>query len=148
MNRRAVWMVGLTLALAGALIGGCAMSMDVPSGGAALPPAKTLQPGDMASLAGDWQGSLQGSGSPGAAASAGRRANLRVTIAPDGKFTSNIDGTPGAGSGRIENGRIVFEGSASRGVATLHEGGGRQVLVGEGTWIGFMGNSAFQITKR
>src|SRR5262245_41784302 len=101
MNRRAVWMAGLTLVLAGAFDAGCAGTMDSPA--AALPPAKTLQPGDMAGLAGDWQGTLEGSGSAGAAASAGRRANLRVTIAPDGKFTSNIDGTPGVGSGRIEN---------------------------------------------
>ena len=71
-----------------------------------------------------------------------------MTIAPDGSFTSNIDGMPGTGRGRIEGGRILFEGAAAEGRAALHEGGGRQMLVGEGTWVGFPGNSAFEITKR
>jgi hypothetical protein len=112
-----------------------------------LPAAKALQASDLAGLAGEWQGTLRGTATTGPA-SAGRTANLRVTIAPDGSFTSNIDGVPGTGRGRIEGGRILFEGSAARGSAALHEGGGRRVLVGEGTWVGFPGNGAFQVTKR
>jgi hypothetical protein len=139
-----VWLGGLALVVAGLVGSGCAKrAMST----AELPPAKTLQPADMAGLAGEWQGTLRGTGTTGPA-TAGRSANLRVTIAPDGSFTSNIDGIPGAGRGRIEGGRIVFEGSTARGTAMLHEGDGRRMLVGEGTWVGFTGNSAFQLTRR
>jgi hypothetical protein len=139
-----VWLGGLALFVAGLVGSGCAKrAMST----APLPPAKTLQPADMAGLAGEWQGTLRGTGTTGPAA-AGRSANLRVTIAPDGSFTSNIDGVPGTGRGRIEGGRIVFEGSTARGTAMLHEGDGRRMLVGEGTWVGFTGNSAFQLTRR
>jgi hypothetical protein len=139
-----VWLGGLALVVAGLVGSGCAKRTTST---AQLPPAKTLQPADMASLAGEWQGTLRGTGTTGPAA-AGRSANLRVTIAPDGSFTSNIDGVPGTGRGRIEGGRIVFEGSTARGTAMLHEGDGRRMLVGEGTWVGFTGNSAFQLTRR
>jgi hypothetical protein len=113
---------------------------------APLPPAKMLQPADMAGLAGEWQGTLRGVGSSGPLP--GRTANARVSVAPDGSFTTNIDGVPGQGKGRIEGGKILFEGSTTRGTATLHEGGGRRVMVGEGTWLGFPGQSAFELTKR
>jgi hypothetical protein len=116
------------------------------SAAAPLPPAKTLQPGDLASLAGEWQETIRGVDTTGPLP--GRTANARVTVAPDGSFTSNIDGVPGAGKGRIEGGKVVFEGSTTRGTATLHEGGGRQMLVGQATWVGFEGNSAFEVTKR
>jgi hypothetical protein len=110
-----------------------------------LPPAKALQPADLASLAGEWEGTLEGGGGP----FSGRRTSLvRVTVAPDGSYTSNIAGAPGAGKGRIEDGKVVFEGSVTRGVATYHEGDGRRVLKGEGTWVGFDGRSSFELTKR
>jgi|SoiMethySBSTD1v2_1073268.scaffolds.fasta_scaffold177142_3 hypothetical protein len=127
-----------------ALLGGCA-GTGPSSAARPLPPAKALQPADLASLAGEWGGTLQGvSGQL-----AGRRTTLvRVTVAPDGSFTSNINGMPGAGRGKIEDGKVVFEGSATRGVATYHEGDGRKVLVGEGTWLGVDGRSAFELTKR
>jgi hypothetical protein len=54
----------------------------------------------------------------------GRTANVRVTVAPDGSFTSNLDGNPGVGKGQIKRGKIVFDGSVTRGTATLHEGDG------------------------
>src|SRR5262245_18446673 len=126
-------------------VGGCATT-ETPTA-MPLPPAKALQAGDLASLAGEWEGSLEavmGTGPLG-----GRRAQLaRVTVAPDGSYTTNINGIPGVGKGRIEDGKVVFEGSATRGVATLYEGGGRRVLKGEGTWVGFDGRSAFELTKR
>ncbi len=142
MVRKALWACSVTLVLA-LLVGGCAGAKTT----AQLPPAKALQAGDLASLAGDWQGTLRGTGTTGPA-SAGRTANLRLAIAPDGSFTSNIDGMPGTGRGRIEGGRILFEGSAARGSAALHEDGGRRVLVGEGSWVGFTGNASFEVTKR
>jgi hypothetical protein len=110
-----------------------------------LPPAKALQPSDLASLAGEWEGTIEGGASP----FTGRQTSLaRVTVAPDGSYTSNISGVPGVGKGRIEDGKVVFEGSATRGVATYHEGDGRRVLKGEGTWVGIDGRSAFELTKR
>lgn len=143
MATRIGWGAGLALLVIVMVVGGCAGRE--PS--APLPPAKTLQAADLASLAGEWRGTLRGTGTTGPA-SAGRTANLQVTIAPDGSFTSNIDGVPGVGRGRIEGGRILFEGSAARGSAALHAGDGRQVLVGEGTWVGFPGSGAFEVTKR
>ena len=127
-----------------ALLGGCA-GTGPSSAARPLPPAKALQPADLASLAGEWGGTLQGvSGQL-----AGRRTSLvRVTVAPDGSFTSNIDGVPGVGKARIADGKILFEGSSNRGTATLHEGDGRRVIAGQGTWVGFPGESAFEITKR
>jgi hypothetical protein len=59
-----------------------------------------------------------------------------------------IDGNPGMGKGRIEGGKVVFEGSTTRGVATLYEGDGHRVLKGEGTWVGYDGQSAFELTKQ
>jgi hypothetical protein len=144
MGMRIVWAGGLTLALAVMLGGGCAgtgTSTAMP-----LPPAKMLQASDLAGLAGEWRGTLRGVGTTGPLP--GRTANVRVIVAPDGSFTSNIDGNPGVGKGRIEGGKIAFEGSVTRGTATLHEGDGRRVLKGEGTWVGFEGNSAFELTKR
>ena len=117
------------------LVGGCAGTGTQAA--KPLPPAKALQPTDLASLAGDWEGTLEGGSGP----FTGRRTSLvRVTVAPDGSYTTN--------KGRIEDGKVVFEGSATRGVATYHEGDGRRVLKGEGTWVGFDGRSAFELTKR
>jgi len=138
------WGVCLTLVVA-AMIGGACAGREMASA-PPLPPAKALQPGDMASLAGEWHGTLRGVGTTGPLP--GRMANLRVTVASDGSYTTNIDGVPGVGKGRIEGGKIVFEGSTARGTATFHEGGGRRVIIGEGTWVGFEGNSAFELTKR
>ena len=133
----------LLVALAVVLVGGCAGTGTQAA--KPLPPAKALQPTDLASLAGDWEGTLEGGSGP----FTGRRTSLvRVTVAPDGSYTTNISGVPGAGKGRIEDGKVVFEGSATRGVATYHEGDGRRVLKGEGTWVGFDGRSAFELTKR
>ena len=92
MAKRIGWGVGLALVAIVMVVGGCA-GREMSS--APLPPAKALQPADLAGLAGDWQGTLRGTGTTGPA-SAGRTAHLRVTIAPDGSFTSNIDGIPGS----------------------------------------------------
>jgi hypothetical protein len=135
----------LIVVLAVLLVGGCAGTGT--QGANPLPPAKALQPTDLASLAGEWTGTLEGTAGQGPFT--GRRTSLvRVTVAPDGSFTSNISGVPGAGKGRIEDGKVVFEGSATRGVATYHEGDGRRILKGEGTWVGYDGRSAFELTKR
>ena len=140
MGRKGIgWAGGVILAVFVLLASGCA-STAMP-----LPPSKTLQAGDLASLAGEWEGTLQGVGGP----IAGRGGQSgRVTVAPDGSYTSNINGVPGMGKAWIENGKVVFEGSATRGVATLYEGDGRRVLKGEGTWVGYDGRSAFELTKR
>jgi hypothetical protein len=145
MATRIGWGVCLTLLVTAVALGGCT-GMEKRAASQALPPAKALGAGDLASLAGEWHGTLRGVGSAGPLP--GRTANLRVTVAPDGSFTSNIDGTPGVGKGRIENGKVVFEGSTARGTGTLHEGGGQRVLVGQGTWVGFEGQAAFELTKR
>jgi hypothetical protein len=144
MGSRVVWSAGLSLALVLTLASGCAGTGT--STATPLPPAKMLQASDLAGLAGEWRGTLRGVGTTGPLQ--GRTANARVTVAPDGSFTSNIDGNPGVGKARIEGGKIVFEGSVTRGTATLHEGDGRRILKGEGTWVGLDGNSAFELTKR
>ena len=81
----------------------------------------------------------------GSLANSGERLTLDM---PDITLTTNINGIPGVGKARIEGGKVVFEGSATRGVATLYEGAGRRVLKGDGTWVGYDGRSAFELTKR
>ena len=132
-----------TLVLAVAVASGCA-GTGMPA--TPLPPAKMLQPSDLASLAGEWHGTLRGAA--GAGGFAGRAADGRVTIAPDGSYTTNVSGALGAGRARIEGGKIVFDGSNTRGTAALHEGGGRRILKGEGTWVGFTATSEFELTKQ
>jgi hypothetical protein len=105
-----------------------------------------LQPADLASLAGEWQGTLRGV--VGTGSFTGRSTLGRVVVAPGGSYTSNVGGAPGMGRARIEGGKVVSEGSLTRGTATLHEGDGRRILVGEGTRVGFDGRSAFELTKR
>ena len=146
MSTRTWWSTGVELVVALMLVSGCA-----GTGPAAmpLPPAKMLQPADLASLVGEWQGTLRRGGQgPGPAGIAERSGVGRVTIAPDGTYTSNFGGAMGAGKARIEGGKLVFEGSGARGTATLHDGEGRRVLKGEGTWVGFVGNTEFELTKR
>jgi hypothetical protein len=144
MKTRIRWSGAVALAVAVILAGGCA---GTGTSAMPLPPAKMLQPSDLASLAGEWHGTLRGSGGPNPAA--GRSAVGSMTLAPDGSYTTNVSGHPGAGKARIEGGKVVFEGSATRGTATLYEGGGRRVLKGEGTWVGgFPGNNEFELTKR
>jgi hypothetical protein len=145
MNTRKLLACGVALVSLMVLAGGCAMS-TTSSTASSLPPAKALQPGDLASLAGDWEGTLRGQAGTGPYA--GQSAPARVTVAPDGSYTTNIQGRPGAGRATIADGKVVFQGSTTKGTATLHEGGGRRVLRGEGTWVGYDGQSSFELTQR
>jgi hypothetical protein len=137
------WSAGFVLFVAAMLASGCA-STGTPA--LPLPPAKTLQPSDLASLAGEWHGTLRGSG--GSNPAAGRSATGTVMLAPDGSYTTNVSGQLGAGKARIDGGKVVFDGSNTRGTGTLHEGDGRRVLKGTGTWVGFTGSTEFELTKR
>ncbi|MGH7358499.1 MAG: hypothetical protein ACREJR_06780 [Candidatus Rokuibacteriota bacterium] len=143
MRRKMHRATGVAFAFVVMFAAGCA---GTGTSATPLPPAKMLQPADLASLAGEWHGTLRGSG--GVNPAAGRSAVGSMTMAPDGSYTTNVSGQLGAGKVRIEGGKILFEGSATRGTATLHEGGGRRVLKGEGTWVGFPGNTEFEVTKR
>jgi membrane protein implicated in regulation of membrane protease activity len=144
MSTRVWWSAGVGLVVAAMLVSGCA---STGTSAMPLPPAKMLQSTDLASLAGEWQGTLKAA--PGATSvSLGRSAVGRVTVAPDGSYTSNVGGAPGVGKARIEGGKVIFEGSVTRGTATLYEGDGRRVLKGEGTWVGYDGNTEFELTKR
>lgn len=111
-----------------------------------LPPPEVLNPGDLRSLAGEWEGTVTGAIGPGTLA--GPRFSVRLTVAADGTFTSNVDGKPGQGTARIEDGKLVFVGSNSRGSAALYKQSGRSVLRGEGTLVGTSGWSTFEVTRR
>jgi hypothetical protein len=74
--------------------------------------------------------------------------SLSLTLAEDGTFRSIVDGKLGQGTARIADGRIVFEGSFTRGSATLHERAGRPVIRGDGTLVGVQGWSAFELTRK
>jgi hypothetical protein len=126
------------------LVSGCA---STGTSAMPLPPAKMLQPADLTSLAGEWQGTWK-AGRGTSPAGAGVSAVGDVTFAADGAYTSNVSGVPGVGRVRIEGGKLIFVGSATRGTATLHEGDGRRVLKGQGTWAGLDGITEFEITKR
>lgn len=111
-----------------------------------LPPARALQPGDLRTLAGVWEGTT--TGAVGASTFAGRRMAVRVTLAEDGTFTSIVDNLLGQGTARVADGKLAYEGAGSRGTATLHEVGGRSVLRGEGTMVGLAGWTVFELVRR
>jgi hypothetical protein len=131
----------LTLFAMLVLIGGCATTPPAP-----LPPGRALQPADLASLAGQWTG--MGTGAPGGSGFSGRQTLVQVTMGADGTYSSTVNSRIGMGKVAIVGGKVVFEGSGARGTATLHEGGGRRVLVGEGTWVGGDGSMSFELTRR
>lgn len=111
-----------------------------------LPPSRALQAGDLASLAGEWQGMATGSAGP--SGFDGRQDLVRLTLKADGSYSTMIGLRTGIGKVTIDGGKVLFEGSGARGSATLHETGSRRVLVGEGTWVGFDGTNRFELTKR
>jgi hypothetical protein len=141
MRQRSWTSPGVIFAAMLVLGGGCATTPAAP-----LPPARSLQAGDLASLAGEWQG--MATGAAGSSGFSGRQDLLRVTLGADGSYSSLIGSRTGLGKVAIDGGKLAFEGSGARGTATLHEGGGRRVLVGEGTWVGFDGTAKFELTKR
>ena len=139
MKQRSWTNLGAIFAVMLALGSGCATAPP-------LPPSRALQAGDLASLAGEWQG--MATGAPGSSGFAGRQDLLQVTLKADGSYSSMIGARTGLGKVTIDGGRVLFEGSGARGAATLHETGSRRVLVGEGTWVGFDGTARFELTKR
>jgi hypothetical protein len=139
MSRATVRASSLLLVVALAFLAGCAMTQ------APLPPARTLQAGDVKSLAGEWAGNVTGSRS---GTFDGPSIAGTVSIKEDGTFTSNLGGQPGTGTFRIVDGKAMYEGSNMRGTATLHGSGADQVLRGEGTWAGSPGQSKFELRRR
>jgi hypothetical protein len=140
MSRATVRASFLLLTVVLAFLAGCAMTTSAP-----LPPARTLQAGDVKSLAGEWAGNVTGSRS---GTFDGPSIAGTVSIKEDGTFTSSLGGQPGTGTFRIVDGKAVYEGSNMRGTATLHGSGADQVLVGQGTWAGSDGQSKFELRRR
>jgi hypothetical protein len=91
MSRAVVRVSSLLLVvMAVASLAGCATT-PAP----ALPPAVALQPADLKSLAGEWEGSVTGSRS---GTFDGPRLSGTMSVKEDGSFTSNLGGQPGGGS--------------------------------------------------
>jgi hypothetical protein len=130
----------LLLVVAAVSLAACAMAPP-----AALPPAVTLQPGDLKSLAGEWEGSVTGSRT---GTFDGPRLSGTMSVKEDGSFTSNLSGQPGAGQLRIVDGKLMYEGANMRGTATVHGTGKDQVLKGQGTWVGSPGQSSVEMKRR
>jgi hypothetical protein len=139
MNRVMVRASSLLLVVAVASLAACATAPPP------LPPAVTLQPGDVKSLAGEWEGTVTGSRS---GTFDGPRLGGTVSFKEDGTFTSNLSGQPGMGTYRIVDGKVVYEGANMRGTATLHGSGKEQVLKGAGTWVGSTGQSSIEMRRR
>ena len=125
-----------------------ALAFLITTGCATTPPPapRAVQAGDLRSLAGEWQGTL--TGATGSGSFAGPSFSVRLTVGADGTFTSVVDGNPGQGTARVEGGKLLYEGSNSRGSASLYEQGGRLLLKGEGTMVGFNGRCTFELTRR
>lgn len=96
-------------------------------------------------VAGEWKGTI--TAGLNAATFSSTNAHVRLTMKPDGSFTSTVNGMPGQGTAQLRDGKIVYEGSSSRGTASLHERAGQPVLRGEGTLVGMTGWSAFEVTR-
>ena len=89
------------------------------------------------------------SGCGGGGGGEGQQHGAASTSKPAGESMAPKEAAGGGTFGTASiHGKVVFEGSVTRGTATLHEGSGRRVLKGEGTWVGFDGQSAFELTKR
>jgi hypothetical protein len=140
MSRATARISSVALVVALAFLAGCAMSPPAP-----LPPAVAIPAGDTKSLAGEWAGTVTGSRS---GTFDGPRVAGTVSIKEDGTFTSNVGGQPGVGTFRIVDGKAMYEGANMRGTATLHGTGAQQVLKGEGTWVGSLGQSSFELRRR
>jgi hypothetical protein len=110
------------------------------------PPGRIVPVADLAMLAGEWEGTL--TGAVGGGSFTGPRFSARVTVGRDGTFASIVDGKPGQGSARIMDGKLVYQGTTSRGTATLYDRDGRLVLRGEGTLVGYDGFAMFEMTRR
>jgi hypothetical protein len=130
----------LLLVVVVASLAGCAAAPPAP-----LPPAVTLQPGDLKSLAGEWEGSVTGSRT---GTFDGPRLSGTMSVKEDGSFTSNLSGQPGVGQLRIVDGKLMYEGANMRGTATVHGTGKDQVLKGQGTWVGSPGQSSVEMKRR
>jgi hypothetical protein len=90
-----------------------------------LPPATTLDPGDVRSLAGIWRGYYRDD-SPFA-------VPLQLTVAEDGTFEGTIDEPVTSrfrGKLAIRDGRVAYARGADTGTLTLHRGGADRVLDG------------------
>jgi hypothetical protein len=130
----------LLLVVAVASLAGCAMAPPAP-----LPPAVTLQPGDLKTLAGEWEGTVTGSRT---GTFDGPRLSGTMSVKEDGSFTSNLSGQPGVGQLRVADGKLMYEGANMRGTATVYGTGKDQVLKGQGTWVGSPGQSSVEMKRR
>ena len=97
MSRAMARVSSLLLVVVVASLAGCAAAPPAP-----LPPAVTLQPGDLKSLAGEWEGSVTGSRT---GTFDGPRLSGTMSVKEDGSFTSNLSGQPGVGQLRIVDGK-------------------------------------------
>ena len=140
MSRAMARVSSLLLVVVVASLAGCAAAPPAP-----LPPAVTLQPGDLKSLAGEWEGSVTGSRT---GTFDGPRLSGTMSVKEDGSFTSNLSGQPGVGQLRIVDGKLMYEGANMRGTATVHGTGKDQVLKGQGTWVGSPGQSSVEMKRR
>jgi hypothetical protein len=133
IRRTVLGVLALTFAAA------CATAPPAPAG-------KMVPVTDLAMLAGEWEGTL--TGAVGGGSFTGPRFAARVTVGRDGTFTSVVDGKPGQGSARVADGKLLYQGTTSRGTATLYDREGRLVLRGEGTLVGYDGFAMWEMTRR
>jgi hypothetical protein len=59
-----------------------------------------------------------------------------------------MGGVPGVGTFRIVDGKVEYDGSTMRGTATLYGSGAQEVLKGEGTLVGLIGQSSIELRRR
>lgn len=90
-----------------------------------LPPLRNLRPGELNGLAGKWQGYTRDE--------KGFEIPLELTIREDGSFDAAEDEpviNRFRGTLSVRDGQILYSQRNDTGTLTLHEGGGRRVLVG------------------
>ena len=104
-----------------------------------LPPARAVQPEDLARLAGVWEGFsiIPGGGS----------AQVTATIKPNGEFML-VGRAATPGRLWISDGKIQYESAFSTGMMTLHEGDGKRVLVMNGAARNGRGNVHAEFTQK
>jgi len=116
----------------------CATGPEVP-----LSPPVDIT--NLQQLTGEWKGEV--THALGTNTFWSRTDPVTIVVGPNGSFTSNVRGRQGSGVVTIKDGKFAWDGSYTRGTGTLHEQGGKPILRGDGTLVGYYGWCSFQLTR-
>jgi hypothetical protein len=116
----------IVAAVASVAIAGCA------GGGAMSGTVVAIQPGDMAKLAGTWQGTMT--------ATSGASVPATLTVNRDGTYTSRGGAYASAGKAQLKDGKVDFVTTYTSGGQAVDDRSGSAVLMDRGDSWGLVGS--------